>query len=289
MIYLRDTIATIKTHLDDGGPQSLCYAALECRLTLERICYERLRNAHDYIGHEEIRRWPPHHVIKLLIEDVDPEIASTLTISISDRPVDDAVPYDPESYNYVPLGTQIGFDGATISKLWNALSNTALHIRMPQTKEESVSPYGDPEIMRPKIEAALSEIERIAVGTLISSGSGREVSFTCDCGTKIKRRAALVPPGKIVHCINPSCDESYEAEHEGGDINFIRRAAYAACTCGREMGVPLAPLEKLKARETLTAPCECGADHVFHWRLYRGVLEKGAAKKAAGLGDRSSD
>ncbi len=41
MIDLRGSIDTIEGHLADGSPRSLTYAALECRLAIERICYER--------------------------------------------------------------------------------------------------------------------------------------------------------------------------------------------------------------------------------------------------------
>ncbi|MBN8848758.1 MAG: hypothetical protein J0I73_11770 [Sphingomonas sp.] len=49
MIDLSDSIATIRAQLEEGSPRNLTYAALECRLALERICYERLRAMHDYI------------------------------------------------------------------------------------------------------------------------------------------------------------------------------------------------------------------------------------------------
>ncbi|MCV0386160.1 MAG: hypothetical protein K5821_06970 [Nitrobacter sp.] len=71
IIDLHDVIDTIKRHLADGSDRALTYAALECRLAIERICYDRLARAHDYLSHKEVRRWQPHHVIKLLEDDVD--------------------------------------------------------------------------------------------------------------------------------------------------------------------------------------------------------------------------
>lgn len=40
MINIRDAIDTIKRHLEDGSDRALTYAALECRLAIERICYD---------------------------------------------------------------------------------------------------------------------------------------------------------------------------------------------------------------------------------------------------------
>lgn len=279
MIALADTIATIKSHLAEGSSRALTYAALECRLAIERISYNRLARAHDYIAHEEIRRWQPHHVIKLLAEDVDPDVASTYTISVSRQPAGD-VNYDPASLEYVPIGTQQGFDGAKLAKLWNALSNIALHVRLPKSSADQIAAFGDSAAIRTKVEETLVEIERIASGTLASTGIGQEVSFACVCGTHIKRRAALVPPGKIIFCINPDCAETWEAEHDGEDINFVRRKVEDECSCGALVIVPLAMLEKLRPSESLTARCACGRETIFHWRLFRRILPEGEALKS---------
>lgn len=94
---------------------ALTYAALECRLSIGRICYDRLAKAHDYLAHAEVRRWQPSHVIRLLEEDVGPDVASTYTISISREPVEEN--QDLTILDYVPIGTQQGFNGAHLAKL----------------------------------------------------------------------------------------------------------------------------------------------------------------------------
>jgi hypothetical protein len=194
MIDLHDTIDTIKRHLADGSDRVLTYAALECRLAIERICYDRLARAHDYISHEEVRRWQPHHVIKLLEADVDPHVASTYTLSISTQPVVEGE--DLTTKDYVPVGTQQGFDGARLAKLWNALSNTALHVSLPKSSDAGVTQFGNAGAIRIKVEQALIELERIATGTMTSNGFGPGVSFTCGCGQHVKRRSEQLPPAR---------------------------------------------------------------------------------------------
>lgn len=269
MIDLHDTIDAIKGHLAEGSARALTYAGLECRLAIERICYDRLARAHDYVSHEEVRRWQPHHVIKLLEQDVDSHVASTYTLSIGRKPVVDG--QDLAEIDYVPVGTQQGFDGALLARLWNALSNTALHVSLPKSSEVRVSHYGRPDAIKSKVEQALVELERIASGTMTSNGFGPGVSFTCKCGTRVKRRAEQLSAGKVIHCINPACAESYEIEYEGEDINFVVRAVHATCTCGDVHRFPMAPLEKVKVGETASSLCACGAETVFHWRLFSGV------------------
>lgn len=269
MIDLKDAIAAIKAHLADGSPRALTYAALECRLAIERICYGRLARSHDYISPEEVRRWQPHHVIRILEEDVDPDVAATYTLSISSEPVVGGE--DLAALDYVPVGTQVGFDGRRISKLWNALSNTALHISKPTSSADHVEHYGKARDIRAKVEDALAEIERIAGGTMTSTGFGSNVSFTCECDTLIKRRADLVPQGKVIYCINPSCEESFEVSRDGDDINFILRKFEVTCNCGKTRKFAIAPLEKLRMQDTHRDICDCGAEHIFHWRLFHGI------------------
>jgi hypothetical protein len=277
MIDLHDVIDTIKRHLADGSDRALTYAALECRLAIERICYDRLARAHDYISHEEVRRrWQPRHLIKLLEEDVDPHVASTYTLSISTKPA--VAGEDLTKKDYVPVGTQQGFDGALLAKLWNALANTALHVSLPESSEASVTQFGNSEAIRAKVEQALIELERIATGTMTSNGFGPGVSFTCRCGQLVKRRSGRLLAGKVIHCINPACTESYEVEFERDDINFVVRAVYVTCKCGEERRFPKTPLEKLKVNDVARSLCTCGAETIFCWKLFSAVRdpEKGA-------------
>jgi hypothetical protein len=269
MIDLRDAIASIKGLLADGSARALTYAALECRLSIERICYDRLAQAHDYLAVEEVRRWQPHHVIRLIEEDVDPEVASTYTISIGREPLKGGE--DVTALDYVPIGTQQGFDGAVLAKLWNGLSNVALHVALPKSKTALVEQFGDPAAMRAKVEQCLAELERIATGSLTTTGFGPEVSFTCGCGTRNKRKSERLHAGKVIHCVNPECEHSFEIELDGDAFNFVVRWVHVDCTCGKSLRFARAPLERLRVNQTANSFCECGAESVFHWRLYHGL------------------
>ena len=125
MINLDPVIERIDALLDEDTDQSVTYAALEARLALERVCYDRLRQRHDYISHEQLRRWQPGAVVNVLIKEVDEHLGKTLTLSISKSPVGPGVKLEDEEY--VEVGTEIGFNPKKIAKLWNALAKLALH------------------------------------------------------------------------------------------------------------------------------------------------------------------
>lgn len=269
MIDLRDSIATIRAQLEEGSPRNLTYAALECRLALERICYERLRAMHDYISHDEIR-WQPARVIKILTEGVDPHVADTYTLSMSRHPLPNGLEPTREDYEaqeFIEIGTQVGFKANYVQKLWNALSNVALHANLPVNKADQVRPYGDATKIRKQVEVTLAEIERISTGTMISTGLGKEVKFECLCGATNKRRMRCLPEGKIVSCINPECAETWDVEISDGEYEFARRGHDLECLCGRTHFVTSASIEKMARHEWGTILCDCGGKLLLRWSL----------------------
>lgn len=178
---LSSSIDIIEKHLNENSDASLTYAALECRLAIELICYERLRIAHDYISHDDLRKWQPKDIVKILVQEVDSKVASTFTLSISKGAHPDGMPESTldeyQQIEFIPIGTQVGFNPETLGRLWNALAKLALHITLPIKKDDSVVRYGDAQKVRAKVLEALEEIKRIGKGTLISSGIGEEVYF----------------------------------------------------------------------------------------------------------------
>lgn len=274
MIDLQPSIIAIENLLRDGSEASLTYAALECRLAIERICYERLRIAHGYISHDDLKKWQPKDIVNVLIQEVDANAAATFTLSISKEPVPEGAPpstaEDYKQMEFLPLGTHIGFDPGKLGRLWNALAKLALHIAIPETRETSVARYGEAESVRKKVSEALEEIKRISEGTLLASGFGEEVSFNCRCGSKNKRRLGLLKNGQTVSCINPGCDESYT--YLEGSLEFGRRTLDIICRkCGAQQDVPRKQVEKLPKDQRLYFSCEgCGEEISIELRPMQG-------------------
>jgi len=272
MVNIQPSIDAIERLLIEGTPQSLAYAALECRLAIEALCYERLSIAHNYISHDDLKRWQPRDVVNILIQEVDAQIASTFTLYISRDSVPEGkgemVQSDYEALEYLPVGTQIGFDPKLIGKLWNALANVALHVQPPKSADDVVAIRGEPEKIRARVVEALAEIKRISSRNLLSSGLGEEVSFDCSCGTTNKRRAGLLQAGQTVSCINPACKESFSVEIRDADILFTRRTFAVLCSmCSQPADIPMKWAEKLKVDESLNYVCDCGHGNLLQWKL----------------------
>ena len=227
MLGIDKNIEVIEGLLAQDTPSSITYAALECRFTIEQICYQRLSLAHDYISHDDIKKWQPKDVVKTLLKEVDRNVATGLTISIGEKSSDYYKEHPTEEIEYVDVGTQVGFNANKMGELWNALSNLALHIPVPKNKEDSISRYSDSEKTKKKIHECLIEFRRLSETTLIVSGhAGADISFDCmGCDSLNKRKDKFLDDGQIVNCINPACDESYFVRKNDENVNFERSKA----------------------------------------------------------------
>lgn len=267
-LQFKETIEAVERLIDQGSEASLTYAALECRLALERICYERLRIAHKYISHADLKRWQPKDVVQQLIQDVDPHVASTFTLSISRQPVvegrEPQSAADYEKIDFVEVGTQIGFDPSKLGRLWNALANVALHVTLPEDSDARVSQYGEREKILVKVQEALNEIKRIAAGTLLSAGTGEEISFECWCGSKNTRRLPTLSAGQLISCIDARCDETYT--YEQGTKSFLRQVVDLKCRCGATNAVAKRTLRKMRVDQPKPFKCVCGEEIIVSWQ-----------------------
>lgn len=285
MLNLKQSIGAIEGLLEEGSDASITYAALECRLTIERICYERLRVSHDYISTADIKRWQPHSVVNVLLQEVDKEIASTFTVLVSaDVPKNpEPTKEDYEELSFSTLGTQVGFNANKLGKLWNALSKLALHITVPTSKNDSIPLYGENDKSKAKVIESLTEIRRISKGTLVSAGmlsTGGNVTFTCECGAENKRRDGLLKEGQMVSCINPVCRESYDFERREDGSWFTRRIFEVRCNkCETIQNIPKRLVEELKTHEHIPFNCigeQCDEKIVVMWRAMQAQLSSSA-------------
>lgn len=280
MIDYAPIIERIDALLAEDTDASVTYAALEARLTLEKVCYDRLKHAHEYISHAELRRWQPSALVKQLIQDVDKHVAETLTLQMG-SPVSAGI--KPEDDEYVEIGTQVGFDAKLVGELWNALSNLALHVKLPKNKDDHIPDYGDRAKIKAKVEEARAEFERLAKGTMGFSGIGEQVSFDCPvCGEKNKRRAALLREAQRIYCINPTCDASFIVHKDGDEIGFQGETCDFACQgCGHMKHLPWRFFrDKLKFGDRAIFDChQCNHRNYIEWRLTQVAPAAQAAEK----------
>lgn len=267
MIDLDPIISRIEALLHKGGDDNATYAALEARMALEKVCYDRFRQRHDYISHAQLRRWQPGPLINTLIQEVDGHLGQTVVVKIGK---DEAKPeVTPPDEDFVEVGTEIGFDPKKIAKLWNALSNLALHVRLPKDRQDRIPEYGDRSAISEKVQEVVAELKRLSKGTMTFSGFGPQVSFDCSCGEKNRRRAELLRDGQYVHCINPECKITWKAVKEDEGFGFESVTIPVTCEgCKIENYMPWRFFMDMKHDEYGTFSChQCRHKNYVQWRL----------------------
>lgn len=262
MIDIKARIDTIDGLLKENTARSLTYAALECRLTIEHICYERLQIAHDYISHADLRAWQPSQVIKQVEREANEYATAPFRIAIATQPIqkgkEPKSQEDFEAFEYVDIGMQAAIKIRQLTSLWNALSNVALHAALPVSKDGAVSFYGDEDVIRSKVEETLRELVGLSKGNMISSGIGEEVSFTCaGCHKLIKKKRNLLHDKQVVSCIMPECAESYLVHIGANEVEFTRRGHVTTCEhCKVQTYISARLVEKLRVGESLEMKCD---------------------------------
>lgn len=264
MIDLKSIIARINDLLAENSSQSVTYAALEARLAIEKVCYDRLRQRHDYISHAQLQKWQPGAVVKTLMTDVDPYVSQTVILHIGTKPGS-----NPENDEYVEIGTEVGFNTRKLSEMWNALAKLALHVHLPRNREEYIPEYGDKENIIDKVKEVVSELERLSKGNITSSGFGGSTSFTCSCGEENHRRTGLLRDGQIIRCINHECKETWKVIKSNDGISFQSVTVTVNCEiCNSPCNIPWQMVCDMKYDQVGSFSCgSCGHKNYVQWRL----------------------
>lgn len=277
MTWLKAHIEAIEGLLAMGTPESLTFAALRARLALEEVCYQRLRNAHDYISPDDLKRWQPRDVVRTLIQEVDPNVASDLAISMCPVPVpdhaDDLSRAEYEAMDFVEVGRQQGFDAARLGRVWNGLGSF-LHVPVPTSSSAPMSTFGDAEKIQHKVRDALEMLTSLSHATLIAGGIGAVTRFQCNCGTWNKRRSSLLRADQVINCLSPDCKETWSVEIDGRDINFNRCSIQLKCAeCAAETPLPRRLVMELDREQRLAFNCiGCSKKSLVLWKLMHAQL-----------------
>lgn len=270
MINIRARIEIIERLLAMDTVEGATYAALECRSTIEAICYERFTIANSHLALADLKKWQPRDVVRQVIEEANAEAGCQLVLSIATKPKQtlNVGSVRLEDLEYVEVGRQSELRYKVLGKLHNALSNVALHVQIP-TRRESVKVYGDKCAIEEKVREALAELEAAASGTLLMGATGSDCTVECVCGSTIKRKAALLREGQVVCCNNPDCSESYTVSLRDSEAWFTRRTHTIPCNgCGADLDLPERTILRLRPGQYLIAECgKCKAQTCFKWSL----------------------
>lgn len=261
MLNIPKRIKLINSLLEQDTEQSLTYAALECRLTLEYLCYERFKLYFSYLSENDLKNWQPKHIIKQISDEVDDNVSREFSISVSDEKTDQRSPEmneEFESTEYTSLGTQSELKFNKLHQLWNGISNVALHIPVPSISCRNLNIYGDKHNIKKKVFEVVSFLSDMKGNLLAGGSSGEDYCFKCfTCDIKIKRPVKNLKHKTALSCINPKCQESYIVQKdENDDFEVIRRIIKFSCSvCNEGLDVPTRVFRDLRFNQKLNIRC----------------------------------
>lgn len=196
----RAALNRAKAELDSSDEFRLRYAALELRMALEALVYERAQLYSVELNNKKLNTWQPSKLLNLLLE-VDPHADKSPTISIGKEP-SKGVPADYE--DMIELGTDRKLSLKEIKQYYDSIG---FYLHTP-TIEQAEKLQTKIEGFRAKCNEVYKIIEEVLSSKIFNTNLKYATAFECmDCGENIIRRINPSSTDFVATCIK--CEATY--------------------------------------------------------------------------------
>ena len=190
----RRELARAKDELASADAERLKYAALELRMAMESITYDRALAFKDEFSPAEYEKWQPRKVLATLLE-IDPDADKDRSIAFGSEPSPGVTPDVMQS-----LGTERVLNMKTIKRHYDALGS---YLHVPTIKQSKDGARTDDAKFRARCEEIAAYLTEVLASPVWNATMGRFASFACkQCGHQIRKR---MPPRQTV--VNAKCSE----------------------------------------------------------------------------------
>lgn len=215
-IAARKALARAKTEIDSQNSERLAYAALELRMCIEAITYDRAQAYIEELPPEEYNTWQPKKLLEVLIE-IDPRAAMGAKLSFC-KETKDGKP-DPDGV-WHDLGEQRVFGLKEIRESYNKLGN---FLHYPTIKQLQSGGHNFEKIRASCVEIA-AKLEHVLAATLFNANFKYLVNFECkECSGKVRKRFQPHDFKLEAICFTDGCKAIYTLERDTVDQDFIAR------------------------------------------------------------------
>ena len=216
----RLALSRARMHLDSKDDTSLRYAALELRLALECLVYERAQNYKDELPKKKLSTWQPRQLLNILLE-INPYADKTSTISIG---IEEEYGVQPDVMTL--LGTDRVISLGEIKEFYDRLGS---YLHTP-TIEQTEQGKGIPgERLRISCEELCKIVESSLNSKVRNADFKNSVKLPCgNCGKEIIRRVTNSEDSYQATCID--CGATYTiTKAEGNKYNWKANLQEVAC------------------------------------------------------------
>ena len=183
----RESVGRARAELASGDRARLKFAALEIRMAIESVTYERAQSYRDEIPQAEYRTWQPKKVMQLLI-DIEPraEKGSSIAYGIEEVP-------GVAAKEMTSLGAEQVFGLRAIKAHYDALGS---YLHMPTLKQ--LEDVGEPDLakLHDRCLSIIGLLDGVLSSPVFNINFGTFSSIPCmnpDCGKTVRRR---IPTGQ---------------------------------------------------------------------------------------------
>lgn len=195
----KKALAAAKSQIARNEDQSLKYAALELRMAIEAITYDKALAYKDEFPPEEYETWQPKKIMLILLE-IDPSADTNSSLSFGVEPFPGQAPAQMKS-----LGTEVIFNLKTIKKHYDALGSYLHSLSLQRIRSGVPLDY---KKFRKRCEEISAELENCLSSPVFNCTIGMFSSFDClECANRIRKRIPLGASDVDVDCFN--CLASY--------------------------------------------------------------------------------
>ena len=208
----------------------LLYVALELRLCLEAVVYEKLWARKEWIPQDAARAWRLPQAFAALLS-IEPEAEHSATLAVAPEMTPGAMP-SRESLR--ALGVDLRPQSRWLKKTWKKLGSL-LHAQSPFAKQAGSSSSNR---RRQDLSTILRELEPFVQSDFTFAFCERgSVRFDCYwCKKVVTVNAVALENGNEVRCLRCNC--KFFAVKEGDDFIFHPDIADVLCACQQTIAVP---------------------------------------------------
>ena len=249
-MHQRTHAARAATLLESGGDEALRYAALELRMAMEAIAYDKLRVYARRLPSEVLDKWQPPQAMRALLLFEPRAMHSKRVRYAAQGP--DGQPPGP----WIELGEHRSFDITWLRKAYNKIGS---YLHQPAPFRAACEP--DPSTLRADLREILAEVKQVAEsrldGALVTA-----ITFQCAaCDAWVVCNEEGVKATQRAVCLDASCSAEHVATFAAdGTVTFHLIATDFDCVkCSAKI-----PVEDRRLRIGYEFSCPaCKAVHVL--------------------------
>ena len=257
----RACLERAKRLINEEDPICLIYAALELRMCMEDITYEKLRVSARHIPEEIINTWQPPQAVRALLEyEPDTDKSFLLFAGIEEE-------YGKPSTDMKFVGEHKPFKMAWLRKHYNKVGSY-LHFPKNSVNITELKDY---------LESVIKDTEEVIKGNILGGWIDEGYDFECiHCHKTVFCGKQRLLRSKEVICLNPNCGAEYFAINDNDQVYFkLKTIEFKCINCDTIISI-----ENRKVEAGLTFKCpSCSLAHKIVGREWAYGIEKEIAER----------